>query len=159
MFPIVRLSGFQCILCPKQNRIPNTYRYWILGSLFAFCFPSRPPRAFLWSSSKSPDPTLGSWARGKWAEIILPEHWLWVVAKAVSPTSSSCCFHFAASGAGHPVNNALMTAHWRKKQSLARLVTRETFQVSNELGQISPLECAAVGLASVRIPGTFPRSL
>lgn len=49
-----------------------------------------------------------------------------------------------------------MTAHWKKK-SLARLVPRELFQVSNELGQISPLECAtASGLASLRIPWTFP---
>lgn len=124
---------------------------------FAFCFPSACPWAFLWSCSRSSDPLLGSWTRGKWAEIILPEHWLWVVAKAVL-RAAPVAFILLRLGLVIPLI-MLLWPPTGKKKSLARLFPQETFQVSNELGQISPLECAALGLASLRIPWTFPLTL
>lgn len=95
-FLILRHSCFKCIFCPDQNRTPKTQRYRMPMFIFAFRFRSTSPWAFLWSFSRSPAPILGSWTRGKRAEIILPEHWLG--GGNGSPTSSSCCFHFAAAG-------------------------------------------------------------
>ena len=96
-----------------KKQTPQTQRDWIPVFIFDCSFPSASTWVFLGSSSRSPQFTIGRLNKKKMSR----NHFTWALALGGgkgSPTSSSCCFHFAVSGAGHPVNNALMTAHWKK---------------------------------------------
>lgn len=122
----------------EQNT--EIYVHFPLYSLHPLCV----PLVFL----EVPTSNLEKANKRKFSWNCLPAHRLWLVA-GQSPCTAPVAFILLWLGLAIP----LIMLGWPptgKKKSLARLFPQETFQVSNELGQIGPLGmcgCSRISLA------------